>query len=59
MIRDDEIEKENNVDEIRSTKKTKINEKRRLFSMRILSFHFTSARISRDIELFSIYIYHD
>jgi hypothetical protein len=54
VIRDDEAEKENDVDEMRSTKKTKMNEKRRLFSMRISSFHFTSARISRDIEPFSL-----
>jgi hypothetical protein len=52
VIRDDEIEKENDVDEMRSTKKTKIDEKKRLFSMRISFFHFTSARISRDIESF-------
>jgi hypothetical protein len=55
MIRDDEIEKENDVDEMRSTKKTKMNEKRRLFSMRISFFHFVSVRISRDIESFSLW----
>jgi hypothetical protein len=54
VIRDDEIEKEHDVDEMRSAKKTKMNEERRLFSMRISSFHFTSARISRDIEPFSL-----
>jgi hypothetical protein len=55
VIRDDEIKKENDVDEMKSTKKTKMNEKRRLFSMRISSFHFTSARISRDIKSFSLW----